>query len=42
MHAHRLVDPERAEYLVEHRHENAAATDAEQAGEQPGGKPCGQ
>ena len=39
MHPHRVVDPERAEHLVQHRHEDAAAADPEQPGEQPGHEP---
>jgi hypothetical protein len=42
MHADGVVDPERAERLVQDRHQNAAAADAEQPREQPGDKPRGQ
>jgi AbrB family looped-hinge helix DNA binding protein len=40
VHPDRLVDAERAEQLVQHRHQDAAATDPEQAGEQPGEEAC--
>ena len=36
LHAHVLGHAERAEHLVQHRHDDAAAADAEQAGEKPG------
>ncbi len=36
MHAHALVDAEGGEELVEDRHEDGTAADAEDAGEQPG------
>ena len=39
MHPHRVVGPEDAEHLVEHRHENAAAADPEQTREQARGEP---
>jgi hypothetical protein len=39
MHPHGLIDPKRSEQLIEHRHEDAAAADAEQPGEHPGDDP---
>ena len=36
LHAHRVGHVEDAEHLVEHRHDDRAAADAEQAGEQSG------
>ena len=36
MHPDRVVDADRPEQLVERRQQDAAAADAEQAGEQPG------
>ena len=35
LHAHRVGHAEHAEHLVEHRHDDGAAADAEQAGENP-------